>query len=138
MDVGFRFARKDRFGTVYVVIMSCRKKREQAGGVGCSGVKVGNAGKVDEEDDEEDEWTEDEDEETDESRSTYKKNIWKVVAVWTDIDKEEAYRRATEIMVADFNVAGGPSHTWGQPSLKKIGPFSYRSVSVYFRFIRFR
>ena len=51
--------------------MSCRKLREQAGGVGCSDAKVGNAGKVDEDDDamgdeEEDEWTEDEDEETDE------------------------------------------------------------------------
>ena len=133
-----RFVRKDRFGTVYVVIMSCRKKSEQAGGVGCSGAKVGNAAKVDEDDDEEDEWTEDDDEETDGSRSTYKKYIWKVVAIWTHIDKEEAYRREAEIMTADFSVVGGPTHSWGQPSLKKIGPFSYRRVSVYFRFIRFR
>ena len=57
-----------------------------------------------------------------------------MVAVWTDIDKEEAYRRAAEIMTADFNVAGGPLHTWGQPSVKKIGPFSARNVSVYFLF----
>ena len=115
MDVGFRFARKDRFGTVYVVIMSCRKKSKQAGGAGCSGAKVGNAAKVDDDDDEEDEWTEDDDEETDGSRSTYKKNIWKVVVVCTHIEKEEAYRREAEIMTADFNVAGGPthSHSWG-------------------------
>ena len=34
------------------------KKREQVGGVGCSGAKVDNAAKVDEDDDEEDEWME--------------------------------------------------------------------------------
>ena len=94
--------------------MSCRKQREQAGGVGCSGAKVGNAAKVDDDDDdEEDESTEDDDEETDGSRSTYKKNIWNVVAVWTHIEKEQAYRRAAEIMTADFDVAGGPTHSWG-------------------------
>ena len=101
-------------------------------------MKVGNAAKVDEDDDEEVEWTEDDDEETDESRSTYKKYIWKVVGIWTHIDKEEAYRRAAEIMTADFDVAAGPTNSWGESTLKKIGPFSYRSVSVYFRFIRFR
>ena len=85
-------------------------------------------------DEEEDGRTEDEDEETDGSRSTYKKNAWKVAAVWTNMGKEVAYKRAAEIMTADFNVAGGPLHTWGQPSVKKIGPFSARNVSVYFLF----
>ena len=94
-------------------------------GVGCSVAKAAKAGKVDEED-------EDDDDETDGSRSTYKKNIWKVVAVWTNIDKEEAYRRAAEIMTADFEVAGGPMHSWGEPSEKKIGPFGSRNVSAYF------
>ena len=37
------FVAKVRFRSVNVVIMSCRKQREQAGGVGCSGAKVGNA-----------------------------------------------------------------------------------------------
>ena len=78
-------------------------------------VQVGNAAKVDE-----DEWTDDDDKETDGSRSTYKKNIWKVVAVWTNIENVEAYRRAAEIMTADFDVAGGPTHSWGEPSFKKI------------------
>ena len=66
--VSFRAKRsiRNRIRRHYVV----SKKREQAGGVGCSGAKVGNAAKVDEDDDEEDEWTEDDDEETDESRST--------------------------------------------------------------------
>ena len=36
----------------------------------------------------------------------------------------EAYRQAAEIMTADVDVAGGPTHTRGEPSLKKIGPFS--------------
>ena len=112
--------------------MSCRKKREEAGGVGCSGAKIGKVAKVDEGDDdnEEDEWTNDDDEETDAGRSTYKKNIWNIVAVWSNIEKEEAYRRAAEIMTTDFDVAGGPTHPWGNPSVKKIGPFSSRSVSV--------
>ena len=54
---GFSFCAKrsiqNRIRRHYVV----SKKREQAGGVECSGAKVGNAAKVDEDDDEEDEWT---------------------------------------------------------------------------------
>ena len=62
----FDFAAKVRFRSVYIVTMLCQKQREQAGRVGCSGVKVGNAAKVEEDDDdEEDEWTEDDNEETD-------------------------------------------------------------------------
>ena len=60
----------------------------------------------------------------------YKKNRWRVVAVWTHITKMEAYKAAAEIMTADFNIAGGPTHSWGEPTDKKIGPCSSRSVSV--------
>ena len=52
-----------------------------------------------------------------------------------NIDKDEAYRRAAEIMTEDFDVAGGPPmHKWGEPSEKKIGPFGQRSVSIYILF----
>ena len=54
------------------------------------------------------------DEETDGSRTAYKKNRW---------------RAAAEIITADFNIAGGPTHSWGEPTDKKIGPCSSRSVS---------
>ena len=73
-----------------------------------------------------------EEEETDESRPTYKKNRWRVVAVWTNTTKKGAYRQAAEIITDDFNVVGGPPHTWGEPTDNKIGPCSSRSVSVYF------
>ena len=89
--------------------MSCRKQREEASGDGCSAAKAVSAAKVvDLDDDDEDRWTEDDDEQTDAgSRSSYRKNKWKLVAVWTNIDKEEAYRHAAEIMTEDFEVAGG-------------------------------
>ena len=50
----------------------------------------------------------------------YKKNEWMLVAVWTNIDKKEAYRRVAVIMTADFEVAGGPSHTWGGTKRKEV------------------
>ena len=64
--------------------------------------------------------TENNNEETDGgSRQSYKKNEWKFVAVWTNIDKKEAYRRAAEIMTEDFEVAAGRApHKWGEPSEK--------------------
>ena len=113
-------------------IMSCRKQREQRDGDGGCGGKDGN---VETEEDEEDLDAEDEEEfsdeeETDGSRTAYKKNRWRVVAVWTHITKMEAYKAAAEIMTADFNIAGGPTHSWGEPTDKKIGPCSSRSVSV--------
>ena len=85
------------------------------------------------EEDEEDDAEEDEEnfrEETDGSRTAYKKNRWRVVAVWTNTTKKEAYRQAAEIMTADFNIAGGPTLSWGEPTDRKIGPCSSRSVSV--------
>ena len=69
-------------------------------------------------------------EETDGSRAAYKKNRWRVVAVWTNTTKKEAYRQAAEIITADFNIAGGPTHSWGEPTDKKIGSCRYRIVSV--------
>ena len=50
--------------------------------------------------------------------------------VWTNTTKKEAYRAVAEIITADFNIAGGPTHPWGEPTDKKIGPCSSRSVSV--------
>ena len=44
--------------------------------------------------------------------------------------KKEAYRQAAEIITEDFNIAGGPTHPWGEPTDRKIGPCSSRSVSV--------
>ena len=127
------FAAKFRFGSVYVVIMSYRKQREQAGGVGCSGAKVGNAVKR--------RTMTTRTMRTNGRRMTTKRptevdrHIGKMyVAIWPNIDKEEAYKRSAEIMTADFDVAGGPMHTWGTPCFKKLGPFSYRNVSVYLRF----
>ena len=85
----------------------------------------------DEEDDaEEDEEEFSDEEETDGSRTAYKKNRWRVVVVWTHITKQEAYKVAAQIITADFNIAGGPTHSWGEPTDKKIGPCSSRSVSV--------
>ena len=102
-------------------IMSCRKQREQMDGGGGCGGKDGN---VETEEDEEDLAEEDEEEfsdeeETDGSRTAYKKNrVW--VAVWTNTTKKEAYRQAAEIITADFNIAGGPTYTWGEPTDRKI------------------
>ena len=106
------------------------------GGMECSGAKVDQVATEEDEDDgvdEDEEWSEEE--ETDGSRASYNKNNWRVVAVWTNFTKKEAYRQASEIMTDDFNVAGGPTHTWGEATDKKIGPFSSRSVSVCFLII---
>ena len=101
MDVGFCFRGKSWIRSVNIAVMSCRKQWEDAR-VECRAAKAVCAAKVfDENVDDEDKWTEDDDEETDGSRSTYRKNVWKVVVIWTNIDKEEAYKRAAEIMTAD-------------------------------------
>ena len=50
--------------------------------------------------------------------------------VWTNTTKKEAYRAAAEIITADFNIAGGPTHSRGEPTDRKIGPCSSRGVSV--------
>ena len=101
----------------------CHKQREQRDGDGGCGGKDGNVEtEEDEEDlDEEDEEEFSEDDETDGSRTAYKKNRWRIVIVWTNTTKKEAYRAAAEIITADFNIAGGPTHSWGEPTDKKIG-----------------
>ena len=52
------------------------------------------------------------------------------MAVWTNIDKQEALRRAAEIMIDDFEVAGGPVHASVAPTENKIEPFGYRNASL--------
>ena len=120
------------FGTVLIGDMLCRKQRLEAEGVGCSAAKAVKAVKVeDKDDDDEDEWKEDDDEDTDGgSRLAYRKNKWKLVAVWTNIDKQEAFRRAAEIMIDDFQVAGGPVHAYADPTERKIGPYGHRNLSI--------
>ena len=132
------FISRQKFDLEVDKLLLCRvglgpEIREQVGDAGCG---VGKDGKVadheEEEEEEEEEWKDDEGEETDGSQAIYRKHEWKVVAVWTHMGKEEAYRRAAEIITTDFNIAGGPMHSWGEPSIKKIGPCSARNVSVYF------
>ena len=85
----------------------------------------------DENDAEEEEWKQDDGEETDGgSRSSYRKNKWRLVAVWTDIEKQEALRRAGVIMTEDFMIGGGSEHEYADPADKKIGPYGYRNVSI--------
>ena len=102
-------------------VMSCRKQRQQIDGEGGTGGKVEYA---DNEEDEDDDFEEDEEEssgedETDGSRAAYKKNRWSVVAVWTNTTKKEAYRQAAAIVTEDFNIAGGPTHSWGNQWIKR-------------------
>ena len=52
------------------------------------------------------------------------------MAVWTNIDKQEAFRRAADIMIEDIQVAGGPVHPWGEVTEKKFGPYGHRNVSI--------
>ena len=107
-------SREELDSEVYILLLperSCRKQREQMGGVGCSDAKVDQAATEEDDDDdvdEDEEWSEKE--ETDGSRATYKKNKWRIVAVWTNVTKKEEYRQAADIMTADFNIAGGPTH----------------------------
>ena len=69
-------------------------------GEGGSGRKVEYAKTEEDEDDvfEEDEEESSGEEETDGSRAADKKNRWRVVAVWTNTTKKEAYRQAAEII----------------------------------------
>ena len=106
-DVGFRSSR-EKLGleVAYLVVMSCRKQRQQMDGEGGSGGKVEHAEIEENEDDdvEEDEEELSDEEETDGSQAAYKKNRWRVVVVWTNVTKKEAYRQAAEIITADFNI----------------------------------
>ena len=100
-----------------LVVFSCRKQRQQMDGEGGSGGKVEYVEIEEDEDYDVEEYEEElsDEEETDGSRTAYKKNRW---------------RAAAEIITAEFNIAGGPTHSWGEPTDKKIGPCSSRSVSV--------
>ena len=113
-------------------IMSCRKQREQMDGEGGCGGKDGRTETEEEEEDiaEEDEEECSDEEETDGSRTTYKKNRWRVVAVWTNITTQEVYKAAAQIITADFNIAGGPTHSRGESTDKKIGPCIYVFLAI--------
>jgi len=78
-------------------IMSCRKQREQMDGEGGCGGKDGRTETEEEEEDiaEEDEEECSDEEETDGSRTTYKKNRWRVVAVWTHYEAGSVYGGST-------------------------------------------
>ena len=45
---------------------------------------------------------------------------------------EEVLRLAAEIMIEDFNNAGGPLLDYGEPTERKIGPYGARNVSEEF------
>ena len=102
--------------------MSLWRQREQARWNG------GSEAKLDDSDDDDDRWSLGDDEETDAgSWPPYRKHKWTLVAAWTNIDMEDAYRRVAEIMTKDFNVAGGlRPNKWGESSEMKIGPFCHR------------
>ena len=59
----------------------------------------------------------------------YNKNKWILVAEWYDVDEQEARNRAAEIMIEDFNNAGGPVLEYAAPTERKIGPYCARNVS---------
>ena len=115
---------------------------ERAEGNGC-GFKSAKAVKGDEgagkkkeeeEDKEDKEWKE----EDEAKRVPYTKNKWFLVAEYYDIDMKEALRQAAEIMIEDFNNAGGPLLDYGEPTERKIGPYGARNVSeevIYIYFV---
>ena len=90
------------------------------------------AGKEEEEEEEEEDkkWKP-----ADEARRVpYTKNKWFLVAEWHNVDMEEALRLAAEIMIEDFNNAGGPLLEYGEPTERKIGPYGARNVSEAFSY----
>ena len=118
--------------------MSGRKERSEGNGVG---IKSANADKGDEvaekeEDEEEEEEYVDEWKLADEGRRVvYNKNKWFLVAEWYNVEKHEAFNRAAEIMIEDFQIAGGPILEYVAPTERKIGPYGSRNVSdgfIYF------
>ena len=82
-----------------LVGMSCRKQRQQMDGEGGSGGKVEYAEMEEDEDDdvEEDEEECSDEEETDGSRTAYKKNRWRVVAVWTILRRRKHIGRQQKL-----------------------------------------
>ena len=86
-----------------------------------------------EEEEEEEEESEIEDGEFD--RWGYMRHTWKLVASWSKIDLPEAYRHPEKIMIDDFNIGWGiPRIDWPEPVDKKIGPISFKSVSIVYLF----
>ena len=73
---------------------------------------------------------------TDEVRRVpYYKNKWFLVAEWYYVEQQEAWNRAAEIMIEDFNNAGGPVLEYAPPTERKVGPYGARNVSdgfIYF------
>ena len=115
-------------------------ERAEGNGGGCKSAKVvkgdGRAGKKEEEeeDEEDKEWKAEEEL----KRVPYTKNKWFLVAEYHDIDMEEALRQAVEIMIEDFDNAGGPLLDYGKPTERKIGPYGARNVSeevIYIYFV---
>ena len=64
-----------------------------------------------------------------ERRVLYNKNKWFLVAEWYDVEQQEAWNRAAQIMIEDFNNAGGQVLEYAAPTERKIGPYSTRNVS---------
>ena len=110
--------------------MSGRKERSEGNGVG---IKLANADKADEvvekeevvEEEEEKEWKP-----GDEGRRmAYNKSKWFLGKEWRNVDKQEALNQAAEIMIEDFQIAGGPILEYVAPTDRKIGPYGSRNVS---------
>ena len=89
-------------------------------------VKGGEGARKEEEEEEEEEWKLED--ANAEMRVLYNKNRWFLVAEWYDVDEQEARNRAAEIMIEDFNNAGGPVLEYGAPTERKIGPYGARNV----------
>ena len=97
-------------------------------------LEIANADKADEvvekeEDEEEVEEEVDEWKLADEGRRVvYNKNKWFLVAEWYNVEKHEAFNWAAEIMIEDFQIAGGPILEYVAPTERKIGPYGSRNV----------
>ena len=116
--------------------MSGRKESSEGNGVGIRSAKAGTVDEVvekeeDEEDEEEVEWKPG----NKGRQMVYNKNKWFLVEEWRNVDKQEALNRAAEIMIEDFQIAGGPILEYVAPTDRKIGPYGSRNVSdgfIYF------
>ena len=53
-------------------------------------------------------------------RMVYNKNKWFLVEEWRNVDKQEALNRAAEIMIEDFQIAGGPILEYVAPTKKRL------------------
>ena len=101
--------------------MSGRKERSEGNGVGIKSAKAGKVDEMvekgeDEEDAEEDEWKPGDAE----RRTVCNKNKWFLVEEWRKVGKQEALNRAADIMIEDFQIAGGPILEYVAPTDRKI------------------